>query len=260
MGDNHRRRRRCPPLAGERGEDRISALPDELLHRMLLCLRSARAATRTSVLSRRWCRVWTELPELFLSSNKRLASSILDEVDAALAAYAAPTLGHLSINMQRPRGHVPANRVAPWLRFASRRVVGRLSIHVPADRMTAGEEAEELELLAWGAATAIWLSLERSWRLRVAGVFAALTELHICCGRMEGGDISALVPAPEKAGTSRQVGCCVRRLHTLRLAAHIEFVCPQHTAARGRRPGTGGPVSILLQKSPGLSYLCSEAC
>jgi hypothetical protein len=101
--------------------------------------------------------------------------------------------------------------------------VGRLSIHVPADRMTAGEEAEELELLAWGAATAIWLSLERSWRLRVAGVFAALTELHICCGRMEGGDISALVPAPEKAGTSRQVGCCVRRLHTLRLAAHSLF-------------------------------------
>jgi hypothetical protein len=149
------------------------------------------------VLSRRWRRVWTDLPELFLFDDEELASSFPDTVDDALAAYAAPTLEHLSISMLRC--DVPAHRVAPWLRFASRRVVGRLFIHVRAYRISflapavAREEAEELELPAWDAATSITLRLKRSWRLRVAGVFAVLTELNIHFARMEGRDISALV-------------------------------------------------------------------
>jgi hypothetical protein len=40
------------------------------------------------------------------------------------------------------------------------------------------------------------------------------------------------VPVPEKAGTSRQVCCSVRRLHTPILAALIALVYPKHTAAR----------------------------
>ncbi|CAN6168368.1 unnamed protein product [Urochloa humidicola] len=46
------------------GADRISSLPDDLLHVILLSLRDTAAAARTSVLSRRWRRVWAHVPGL----------------------------------------------------------------------------------------------------------------------------------------------------------------------------------------------------
>ncbi|TVU38525.1 hypothetical protein EJB05_11899, partial [Eragrostis curvula] len=44
------------PYSRPPGTDRISDLPDELLHAILARLRSADAAARTSILSRRWLR------------------------------------------------------------------------------------------------------------------------------------------------------------------------------------------------------------
>ncbi|CAL4992295.1 unnamed protein product [Urochloa decumbens] len=87
------------------GEDRISALPDELLHDILVCLRSTRAAVRTSVLSRRWRHVWAHLPEVILSGRDAppppRVSSLPDSVDAALAAFSATAvlLKRLHINI-----------------------------------------------------------------------------------------------------------------------------------------------------------------
>ncbi|PUZ68781.1 hypothetical protein GQ55_2G056200 [Panicum hallii var. hallii] len=54
-----------PDPGGERREDLISALPDDVLLSVLLRLPSAAAAARTSVLSRRWRRLWARLPELW---------------------------------------------------------------------------------------------------------------------------------------------------------------------------------------------------
>jgi hypothetical protein len=49
------------------GADRISALPDDLLHLVLARLGCAAAAARTGVLSRRWRDgVWTRIPEIVL--------------------------------------------------------------------------------------------------------------------------------------------------------------------------------------------------
>ncbi|CAN6372567.1 unnamed protein product [Urochloa humidicola] len=48
------------------GEDRISGLPDELLHAILARLGSVSSAVRTGVLSRRWRHVWAPQPELVL--------------------------------------------------------------------------------------------------------------------------------------------------------------------------------------------------
>ncbi|CAL4992292.1 unnamed protein product [Urochloa decumbens] len=87
------------------GEDRISALPDELLHDILVCLRSTRAAACTSVLSRRWRHVWAHLPEVILSGRDAppppRVSSLPDSVDAALAAFSATAvlLERLHINI-----------------------------------------------------------------------------------------------------------------------------------------------------------------
>ena len=53
-----------PAGGGEGQDDLISALPDDVLLSVLLRLPSAAAAARTSVLSRRWRRLWACLPEL----------------------------------------------------------------------------------------------------------------------------------------------------------------------------------------------------
>ncbi|KAJ1275965.1 hypothetical protein BS78_05G177300 [Paspalum vaginatum] len=208
-------RRRCPS-----GEDRISLLPDELLHGILVRLGCARAAARTSVLSRRWRHVWAHLPELVLLDGGRHASSFLDTVDGALAGYSAPTLDRLSISLTARHGHcVPARRVQPWLRFASKRVVGALylclytlpppppppwassgslpvMLEPPGRRAYVGVKVKEvLRLPASKGVTKILLRLQRGWHLRppFGGVFAALTSLTIKGGRMAGSDLTALV-------------------------------------------------------------------
>ncbi|TVU38526.1 hypothetical protein EJB05_11900, partial [Eragrostis curvula] len=80
--------RRLPP-----GTDLISGLPDEVLQAILGCLPSAAAAARTSVLSRRWRRVWTSCRSLTFTVEQRIPlsahASTADAVDAALAAYTA---------------------------------------------------------------------------------------------------------------------------------------------------------------------------
>ncbi|TVU06719.1 hypothetical protein EJB05_49947, partial [Eragrostis curvula] len=152
--------------------DRISGLPDELLfsillrvphitetdirhdnvHRILHCgLPHAADAARTSVLSRRWRRVWAHLSELHLLYDD-VSAATLSRIDGALGAYAAPSLNHLRIEFtpkdpplstltldpplslhlrdtQPPQ--VPGHRISAWLRFASQRLTGSLRIEVP---------------------------------------------------------------------------------------------------------------------------------
>ncbi|XBH59908.1 hypothetical protein VPH35_114578 [Triticum aestivum] len=61
---SRRRLRRSPPPRGPGGDDLISALPDDMLLQILLCLRCTRAAACTGVLSRRWRGLWARLPGL----------------------------------------------------------------------------------------------------------------------------------------------------------------------------------------------------
>ncbi|XP_004959744.1 putative FBD-associated F-box protein At5g56690 [Setaria italica] len=164
--------------------DCISGLPDELLHDILLRLDSARAAARTSVLSRRWRYVWAHLPELVSDGNGTDSdsaappASFLDSVDGALRAYSAPAIEALDISVPGPRcPAIPARRVGSWLRFASRR------------RGSARSVSTCPGYTCWK------LVGRRRWRLgfRPAGVFMALTDLEIRGATMEGRVLEALV-------------------------------------------------------------------
>ena len=92
-GGDCRRRRHG---AGD-DDDRISSLPDDLMRRILLRLGSTRAAARTSVLSRRWQRIWAHLPDLRLGTcddhpgAKRLAPSTTPSTPASRRPSAAST-------------------------------------------------------------------------------------------------------------------------------------------------------------------------
>jgi hypothetical protein len=108
--------------------DRISSLPDHLLHSILLHMSDAEAAARTTVLSRRWRRVWADLLELSFCYNDRDVVGAQERaqrrVDAALAAFPRPTVTLLDIDLplwvsaplQYPKPKDP-DRDDPLLRF-----------------------------------------------------------------------------------------------------------------------------------------------
>ncbi|CAL4980442.1 unnamed protein product [Urochloa decumbens] len=204
----HRRRRH----RRRSGEDHISCLPDELLHSILLRLGSARAAARTSVLSRRWRLIWTHLPELVFGNASHDAppptpASFLDAVDSAISSYAAPNLEAFVVVLPAAGDNslnVPARRVTPWLRFAAEHLVGELILFMPRPRRMWPRElqvnfnwidGEEVELPTCERAKAITLRLKQDWRLRLrpTGLFKTLTSLRILFCRMEGSELSALV-------------------------------------------------------------------
>jgi len=119
------------------GEDRISALPDELLLIILLFVNNAADAARTSVLSRRWRPVWTLLPDLRvpffpepLSFRRALRASQL-------------RLRHLELGGE---GATPES-LAVWLPAAARRLSGTLVFvnQAPETGRNAVDEVEEEE-------------------------------------------------------------------------------------------------------------------
>ncbi|KAG2585595.1 hypothetical protein PVAP13_6KG400901, partial [Panicum virgatum] len=104
--------------------DRISALPDELLHIILGLVGDALAVTRTAALSRRWRHVWVHAKSLTID-----AAAPGRFVDWVLSRRADQDMGSLQIRIS-PRGRArtspePANG---WLRYAARRVVGPFAL------------------------------------------------------------------------------------------------------------------------------------
>ncbi|KAE8815598.1 hypothetical protein D1007_07069 [Hordeum vulgare] len=181
-------------------DDRISGLPDDLLRDILLRLRSLPAAARTSILSRRWRHLWTSFPELVideLHAPGRPPSSFLRAVEGALAAYSASNVDVAALTIAVPDVRfcrIEARRVSSWLRVASERVAGTLSVTLPRSR-PATHGGQEIELPPCGRATEIALSLADPFvlRLRPAASFAALTVLTIQSAAMDGRELGAFV-------------------------------------------------------------------
>lgn len=106
----------------EAGVDCLSALPNDVLIRILLHLEDAAAIGQTRVLTTRWRRLWTLLPELrFLSSSepRTIASALaaheatLTHLDVAAAAAAPRVRGglapcHRAPPLRQPRLHQPS--------------------------------------------------------------------------------------------------------------------------------------------------------
>ncbi|CAM0944933.1 unnamed protein product [Alopecurus aequalis] len=133
--------------------DRISLLPDDLLHRILSFL-STQDAIRTSVLSRRWQRVWIDLPTFMFSDDKRTAAGFATSVDEVLAH--SHGMDKLEISIRHPSHFARANE---WLQHASDRVREKISIifRYDAENTVAGHDCDPvvLDLPCGGRTTAM---------------------------------------------------------------------------------------------------------
>ncbi|CAL5077736.1 unnamed protein product [Urochloa decumbens] len=166
--------------AGADGEDRLSALPDEVLVLILLRLRTTTEAARTSVLARRWRRVWLLLPELrfHLAPDGHRIRKVL------LAPNAPPPLHRISVVTEDSA----PDSLGAWLPDAARRLSGALVYHriVPGVEDLASpmpDEAGEggaIQLPCFEKATRIEINLGLlGLDLPLAGTFAQLTELSL---------------------------------------------------------------------------------
>ncbi|CAN1158667.1 F-box/FBD/LRR-repeat protein At3g52680 [Linum perenne] len=84
------------PVAAGEAEDRISELPDEILHKILWNISSSKQVAKTSVLSSRWQSLWGTYPDVEfdkaeyggIHGSSRIAAAFLNFVDASIDKFA----------------------------------------------------------------------------------------------------------------------------------------------------------------------------
>ncbi|CAM0150573.1 unnamed protein product [Urochloa decumbens] len=170
------------------GADGLSALPDDVLVHILLLLDSAATAGRTSVLSRRWRRLWALLPELRFP-----VAPAPHLIASALASHEA-SLRHLLVGFDAAAA--APDSAAAWLPLAARRLSGRLTIQnrIKSESAYGGETGASFQVPCFEHATAISLDLGFLSPLPPAGVFARLFKLSLERVRFAGAcDLGAAV-------------------------------------------------------------------
>ncbi|XP_026459947.1 F-box/LRR-repeat protein At4g14103-like [Papaver somniferum] len=108
-------------------EDRISELPDSLLHRILSFLDNKEVAC-TSVLSKRWSHIWTSIPTLVFPNlyHKSEINKFMDFVDRTLRLRdASSNIQKIHIYMKQ---HFNASRVHSWISNITGRNVEKLDL------------------------------------------------------------------------------------------------------------------------------------
>lgn len=116
--------------------DRISALPDELLHVILGLVGDARDVTKTAVLSRRWRHVWVHAKSLRFCSNgdeqhpEKKGSTTTESgfVDWALARRGEETAMESLTIWTSEKTCVSQEQVNEWLRYSGTHVLNSLVV------------------------------------------------------------------------------------------------------------------------------------
>ncbi|CAN6205688.1 unnamed protein product [Urochloa humidicola] len=252
--------------------DRLTDLSDDVLHSILARLPSTAEAARTSVLSRRWRRVWTGIPALAFRHNyDDERNNNLDIVDALLSGsgHAAATVERLEIAVEAQR--VSRARVSRWLRFASQRLAGELRLALPY--ATGNDIWKEVVIPFCERVTSISFCLLNHRKLRFplmnsggggGGAFTALVALEITHGCIDGGELelvlSSRCPRLKKLALEQVTlrlgspeGLCIRSnsLEQLKIA-YMEF-------PEGIQVATPELESLSIDVSCGLRIVAPKA-
>ncbi|KAL6657886.1 hypothetical protein ACP70R_005666 [Stipagrostis hirtigluma subsp. patula] len=237
--------------------DRLSDLPDHLLHSILLRLPGGTTdAARTSVLSRRWRHVWAHIPELSFRYGAGAAPAAdscaraHDRVDSALAAHTAPTVTRLKISLPREpwRAGPPVDRVEPWLRFASQRLAGELLLSRPYNSHENHDvhKWHELAVPLCDRVTEIRfnnLGCTLRFPLPTTGAFSALATLNIKHASFDGDELEAFV----SSGCPRLKKLVLRHVGLLDKAAVLS-ICSDTLEQLQIKDGSFGRIRVAAPK------------
>ncbi|KAM3214977.1 hypothetical protein ACQJBY_067115 [Aegilops geniculata] len=166
------------------GQDRISALPDDLLRLVLARLGCARAAMRTSVLSRRW--------RGLLLPGRVFRGVAFHKLEAALGRV-SPAVSLLEIHVAKwacrlPPEQLRASRVTSLLRAAARLAPEEFALALPGEST---RNTYDVELPSFHRATSIVLDALFFFRVPAGNEFPVLETLSLS-GCMV--DLNALLP------------------------------------------------------------------
>ncbi|XP_050370380.1 F-box/FBD/LRR-repeat protein At4g26340-like isoform X1 [Argentina anserina] len=115
-----------------RVKDRISALSDELICRILSCLDDTQCAVKTTVVSPRWKNLWTSLPNLHFCYDKTeymREDAFLTFVDRVLFFRDSSDIKLFYLNLECPDVNY-FSRFESWICTAIRRNVVELDLNV----------------------------------------------------------------------------------------------------------------------------------
>ncbi|TVU40923.1 hypothetical protein EJB05_14408, partial [Eragrostis curvula] len=162
--------------------DRISALPDHVLHIILGRLTYAPVVTRTAVLSRQWRHLWTRATSLtFMDTDMDLVdkSDFAGFVNWVLARRGdAEGMESLRIEVSE-KGRASPEQINEWIRYATRHVVKSVEIRAEGkpDRQ---QQAILLPSHGSVASISLWLP-SYTFRTPAASVarHEALTDLEL---------------------------------------------------------------------------------
>lgn len=127
-GARTRKSQTCKCSKRQARRDRISSLPDSILHRILSFL-PTKCAVRTSILSTRWKYLWTSVAILDFKdySHPKAATRFMDFVDRLLFLHDLPNIHKFSLACS---GECDASRMNAWVSAVVRRNVEELNLDI----------------------------------------------------------------------------------------------------------------------------------
>ncbi|XP_066164496.1 F-box/LRR-repeat protein At3g03360-like [Oryza sativa Japonica Group] len=230
--------------------DRISALPDDLLHVILSILGDATMVTRTAVLSRRWRRVWTHAQKLsFVDTDPKIRAKpgqFGGFVDWALAQRGDANIQSLSISMPTSDSATP-EQINDWLRYAMQHTIKTFKLCSPYHSSYETDDDHPLPILELPSN-----ARTTNLGLRMRGQYSCNTDYGLWllknCPNIEHLDIylrhmfsmNGLIDLMDKGAP---------RLHKVRsMVVKTSYLWPEHRFVTCVRP--------LLLMCPGLRSFC----